>query len=100
MTEGKNVGRLDLHVVDDSLVFTDRGERAEIETIVADHRRQLTEYDKRLGETDPAAMRDYYEQRRKEIEGAIARESALLDKLPTAIAGSWFENRIVPLDAA
>jgi len=100
MTEGKNVGRLDLHVVDDSLVFTDRGERAEIETILADHRRQLTEYDKRLGETDPAAMRDYYEQRRKEIETAIARESALLDKLPAAIKGSWFENRIVPLDAA
>jgi hypothetical protein len=45
-------------------------------------------------------MRDYYEQRRKQIEAAIARETALLRSLPTAIAGSWFENRIIPLDAA
>ena len=52
-----------------------------IETILADHRRQLTEYDQRLGDTDPAAMRDYYEQRRKEIEKAIERESALLQQL-------------------
>jgi 2',3'-cyclic-nucleotide 2'-phosphodiesterase (5'-nucleotidase family) len=99
MTKGKNVGRLDLHVVDASLAFIDRGERAEIETILADHRRQLTEYDRRLGETDPATMRNYYEQRRKEIEAAIARETALLQALPAAIAGSWFENRIIPLDA-
>jgi len=100
MAGGKHVGRLDLHIVGDRLGFTDRGERAEIETILADHRRQLTEYDKRLGETDPATMRDYYEQRRKEIEAAIARETALLEKLPATIAGSWFENRLVPLDAA
>jgi hypothetical protein len=99
MIQGKHVGRLDLHVVGDKLSFTDRGERAEIETILADHRRQLTEYDKRLGDTDPATMRDYYEQRRKEIEKAIVRESALLQQIPVAIAGSWFENRIIPLDA-
>jgi hypothetical protein len=99
MTKGKNVGRLDLHVVGDSLAFTDRGERAEIETILADHRRQLSEYDRRLGETDPATMRNYYEQRRKEIEAAIARETALLQTMPAAIAGSWFENRVIPLDA-
>jgi hypothetical protein len=99
MGKGKHVGRLDLHVVGDKLSFTDRGERAEIETILADHRRQLTDYDKRLGDTDPATMRDYYEQRRKEIEKAIARESALLQQLPAAITGSWFENRIIPLDA-
>src|SRR6266496_3780812 len=60
MMKGRNVGRLDLHVVGDSLGFTDRGERAQIETILADHRSQLTDYDRRLGETDPAAMRDYY----------------------------------------
>ncbi|HEY7371792.1 MAG TPA: multiheme c-type cytochrome, partial [Polyangia bacterium] len=99
MSKGKHVGRLDLHVVGGGLAFTDRGERAEIETILGDHRRQLTEYDKRLGETDPATMRDYYEQRRKEIEAAIARESALLARLPATIVGSWFENRVIPLDA-
>ena len=99
MGKGKHVGRLDLHVVGDKLAFTDRGERAEIETILADHRRQLTEYDRRLGETDPATMRNYYEQRRQEIGKAIERESALLQMMPAAISGSWFENRLIPLDA-
>jgi len=99
MMKGKHLGRLDLHVVGGALTFTDRGERVEIETILADHRRQLTEYDKRLGDSDPAAMRDYYEQRRNEIGQAIARETALLQRMPAAITGSWFENRIIPLDA-
>ena len=100
MMKGRHVGRLDLHVVADDLAFADRGERAQLETILADHRSQLTEYDKRLGETDPATMRTYYEQRRKEIEAAIARETVLLQSLPAAITGSWFENRVIPLDAA
>ena len=100
MAKGKNVGRLDLHVVDDKLTFVDRGERVQIETILADHQGQLNEYDKRLGETDPATMRNYYEQRRKDIEAAIARETALLQTMPATITGSWFENRIIPLDAA
>jgi 2',3'-cyclic-nucleotide 2'-phosphodiesterase (5'-nucleotidase family) len=100
MSKGKHLGRLDLHVVGGGLAFVDRGERAEIETILGDHRRQLTEYDRRLGETDPAAMRNYYEQRRKDIEAAIARETALLERLPATITGSWYENRLIPLDAA
>ena len=99
MMQGKHVGRLDLHVVDDRLVFTDRGERAEIETILADHKKQLTDYDKRLGETDPASVLDYYRDRRKEVAAAVARETALLEKLPARITGSSFENRIIPLDA-
>ena len=99
MAEGKELGRLDLHVIGGSVAFEDRGERAEVETIVADHRRQLVEYDRRLGDTDPASLRDYYETRRHEIEKAIARETALLDRLPRTITGSWFENRLLPLDA-
>jgi hypothetical protein len=69
-----------------------------LETMLADHRRQLTDYDKRLGETDPATMRDYYQDRRKQVEEAIARETALLQRIPAVITGSWFENRIIPLD--
>src|SRR4029453_14067435 len=51
------------------------------------------------GARPPATMRDYYEQHRKEVAAAIARETALLDKIPARITGSWFENRIIPLDA-
>ena len=98
MVNGKHLGRLDLHVVGDSLAFVDRGERAMIETMLADHRQQLGEYDKRLGDTDPAQMRDYYQERRKQIEQAIARETDLLKRIPATITGSWFENRIIPLD--
>jgi hypothetical protein len=100
MAEGKELGRLDLHVVGGSLTFADRGERAEVETILADHRRQLVDYDRRLGSVDPASLRDYYETRRHQIELTIARETALLARLPRRITGSWFENRLIPLDAA
>ena len=77
MINGKHLGRLDLHVVRNSLAFVDRGERAMVETMLADHRRQLTDYDKRLGETDPAAMRDYYDgQAQADRPGDRARDRA------------------------
>ena len=41
-------------------------------------------------------MRNYYEQRRKEIGAAIARETRAAAALPAAITGSWFENRDHP----
>jgi hypothetical protein len=100
LAEGKELGRLDLHLVGGGLAFVDRGARAELETILADHRRQLVDYDRRLGETDPASLRDYYESRHRDLEKAIVRETEALARLPRAIAGSWFENTLIPLDAA
>jgi 2',3'-cyclic-nucleotide 2'-phosphodiesterase (5'-nucleotidase family) len=97
MSEGKNLGRLDLHVVNGSLTFADRAQRAEIAGILADHRRQLDEYDHPLGDTDPAALLEYRATRRHQLTQAIERESALLATLPETVAGSWFENRIVAL---
>ncbi len=97
-SEGKNLGRLDLHLVGGSLTFVDRGERAEVASILADHRRQLHDDDHTLGELDPATAEAYYQQRRRDLEAAIARETALLARLPAEITGSWFENRIIPLD--
>ena len=96
--EGKNLGRLDLHLVDGALTFVDRGERAEIASILADHRRQLHDDDHTLGELDPATAEAYYQQRRRDLGAAIARETALLARLPAELTGSWFENRIIPLD--
>jgi 2',3'-cyclic-nucleotide 2'-phosphodiesterase (5'-nucleotidase family) len=97
-SEGKNLGRLDLHLVGGALTFVDRGERAEIASILADHRRQLHDDDHTLGELDPATAEAYYQQRRRDLGAAIARETALLARLPAEITGSWFENRIIPLD--
>ena len=98
-SEGKNLGRLDLHWVNGELSFADRGERDEVAAILADHRRQLGGYDRSLGGMDPAALEDYYRQRRVQLELAIARERLLLARLPTTITGSWFQNRILPLDS-
>lgn len=99
MSEGKNLGRLDLHLVAGSLAFVDRGERDEIAAILEDHRRQLAEYDRPVGDTDPAALLEYRDTRRRQIQIAIDRETALLARLPQAITGSWFDNRVVALDA-
>jgi 2',3'-cyclic-nucleotide 2'-phosphodiesterase (5'-nucleotidase family) len=97
-SEGKNLGRLDLHVVNGARAFVDRNERAEIASILADHRRQLQGGDRTLGELDPASAEAYYQQRRLDLGAAIARETALLARLPAQLTGSWFENRIIPLD--
>ena len=97
-SEGKNLGRLDLHLVNGGQTFVDRNERAEIASILADHRRQLHDDDRTLGELDPASAEAYYQQRRRDLGAAIARETALLAGLPAELAGSWFENRIIPLD--
>jgi 2',3'-cyclic-nucleotide 2'-phosphodiesterase (5'-nucleotidase family) len=97
-SEGKNLGRLDLHLVNGARSFIDRAERGEIALILADHRRQLSERNPALGQLDPASLEVYYQQRRRDLEAAIARETALLARLPTEITGSWFENRIIPLD--
>ena len=98
-SEGKYLGRLDLHQVGGDARFTDRGERQEVAAILADHQKQLGEYDRSLGGMDPAALEDYYRQRRAQLEQAIARETALLARLPAAITGSWFQNRLLPLDS-
>jgi 2',3'-cyclic-nucleotide 2'-phosphodiesterase (5'-nucleotidase family) len=97
-SEGKNLGRLDLHLVGAARTFVDRGERAEIASILADHRRQLHDDDHTLGELDPASAVAYYQQRRRDLGAAITRETALLARLPAEITGSWFENHIIPLD--
>ncbi len=98
MSEGKNVGRLDLHVVGGGTVFADRGERAELAATLADHRRQLEGNDRSLGGIDPASIETYYQQRRQALAAQIALETRVLGALPAVITGSWFENRIIPLD--
>jgi hypothetical protein len=98
MVQGKQVGRVDLHVLGVSLTFADRGARAQVQTILADHRSQLEDNRRRAGETNTPAMRDYYARRKTEIEAAIARETADLAAMPAAVKGSWFENRVMPLD--
>lgn len=67
MSEGKNVGRLDLHIVGGSTTFADRGERAEVAATLADHQRQMEGYDRSLAGIDPASLEAYYQQRRQAL---------------------------------
>jgi len=107
MSMGKQFGRLDLHVVDGTGRFVDRGQRTQLLTILADHKRQIADLRKRAAETEagkpgdkPSPMAAYYEQRIKELEKSIATETALAAAIPAEVKGSWFENRIVPLDTS
>lgn len=98
MAEGKLAGRLDIHVVDGAGPFAHRGERALLLSILNDHKRQLADIERRSLEDKTDQLRDYYRLRRDGISAAIAREGELIRKLPSALRGSWFENRIIPLD--
>lgn len=99
MSLGKLAGRLDIHVVGGQTTsFSDRGERAQVLTILADHRRQLVDLEKRADEDTTDQLREFYKLRREGLTKAIRRDLQLSQRLPTAIAGSWFENRIIPLD--
>jgi len=107
MSQGKLAGRLDIHIVDGkratttataTAAFTDRGERAQVLAILADHRRQLADLEKRATEDKTEQLRAFYILRREGLTKAIDRDIALARRLPTALVGSWFENHIIALD--
>ncbi len=88
---GRQLGRLDLHVVGEGGPFADRGARAHLGAIREDHRRQIAEH-RRLGD-DPEGRRV------AKLEAAIVEGTRRLEALPPRIAGSWFDNQLLELDA-
>ena len=99
MTGGRDFGRLDLHVVGgDARRFADRGQRAQLLTILEDHQRQIGEL-REHAERQPPILQARTAERIARLEKAIDSDRALLAAQPAQIRGSWFENRIVPLDA-
>jgi hypothetical protein len=104
MSLGKNLGRLDLHVVERGGAgpWAARGARAQLQAITKDHQQQLAEYRAKLAETPPPApsLRAYYEKRLTELGRALERDRRELAAMPKSVTGNWFENRIVPLDTS
>lgn len=103
MSLGRNLGRLDLHVVagDGAGPFADRGARAQLRTILADHEHQIADYAQRLPTTqNQPTLRAYYQKRLEELRRAVARETRELAALPPRVTGNWFDNRIIPLDTS
>ena len=98
MSQGKLAGRLDIHVVGGSYAFKDRGARAQLLTIIADHRKQLADLARRAAEDKGGQLQDFYSQRRTAIQAALDREVGQAQALPPRIDGSWYEGRIIPLD--
>ena len=101
MSMGKDFGRLDLHIIGGATQRAiDRGQRAQLQAILADHQRQIVDLRRRGGAAPQAATQKYFADRITELEKAVARDTLQLQAQPAAISGSWFENRIMPLDTA
>lgn len=98
MSQGKLAGRVDIHIVGRSFAFKDRGARAQLLTIIADHRKQLSDLAQRAAEDRSGQLQDFYRQRRTAIQTALDREVEQAKALPARIDGSWYEGRIIPLD--
>ena len=101
MSLGRNLGRLDLHVVagDGAGPYVDRGARAQLRTILLDHAHQIADYEQRLPTTqNQPTLRDYYVKRVAALREAVVRETRALAATPARVTGNWFDNRIVPLD--
>lgn len=96
---GKDFGRLDLHVVgaNGPGPFLDRGRHAQLQAILLDHQHQITDYRARA-EGQPPIMQARSAEQIAKLEKAVAHDREQLQQHPAEIHGSWFENRIVPLD--
>jgi hypothetical protein len=99
MSMGKDFGRLDLHVVgaNGSGPFVDRGRHAQLQAILLDHQHQITDYRARA-EGQPPIMQARNAEQIARLEKAVAHDREQLRQHPAEIHGSWFENRIIPLD--
>jgi hypothetical protein len=108
MSMGKDFGRLDLHIVESGTDagtgegargFVDRGQRTQLQGILEDHLRQIDDLRARAAE-QPPIMQAHFAERVAKLDQAIAHDREQLQAHPAEIHGSWFENRILPLDTA
>ena len=95
--QAKQVGVLDLHILDDRLSFQDFGLRGQLETTLFDQEQELLDLDARAAGATAERLRAFYENRKKQVEGLMADERRQLQVLPTTLDKSWLENRQVPL---
>ena len=104
MSGGRDFGRLDLHLLADQEHglrvhdLIDRGQPAQLQTILDDHQRQIAEL--RASAADqPPILQARTAERIAKLEKAIADDRVQLTAHPPEIRSSWFENRILALDA-
>ncbi len=94
--QGKQLGELDLHILDGKLTFDDVGLRSQLEAQVWDQQQEVADLRSRA-ETADANVRVFYEQRKRQIEGMLDVERRTLASLPVEARGSWLENKQIPM---
>ena len=80
--------------------FTDRGERAQIETILADHRASSPSTTGAWARPIPRRCATTTSSGARRSGRRSRARRRCCSRCRAAITGSWFENRIIPLDAA
>jgi hypothetical protein len=99
MSGGRDFGRLDLHLVaGNARGLVDRGQHAQLQAILDDHQRQIAELRTRAAE-QPPILQSRAAERIARLDKAISDDRVQLAAHPATIRGSWFENRILSLDA-
>ena len=95
--QGKQMGRLDLHVLDGKLAFDDVGVRGQLEALLWDQEQQLADLGARQGGALNPQLHDFYERQKTQLQGAMASERQQLSALPIDMRASWLENQQIPL---
>jgi hypothetical protein len=96
--QSKQLGELDLHVLDGKLAFQDVGIRGQLEALLWDQEQETHDLAARADNAQ-GQVRDFYQKRVQQVQETMTRERAQLAALPAEAAASWMENKQVPLGA-
>lgn len=96
--KGKHLGRLDLHVVDGTGRFVDRGRLAQLLSTRDSVRQKIVNYRRRAADDRDEAVRKHYRELTTAAQGVLADVESKLGGSGAEIRGSWFDNRIVELE--
>ena len=96
--QSKQLGELDLHILDGKLAFQDVGMRGQLENMLWDQEQEISDLDARANSAQ-GQVRDFYQKRVQQVRDSMARERQQLAALPADAAASWIENKQVPLGA-
>lgn len=99
---GKQLGRLDLHLVGPAgarRTFVDRGERAQLLEIQRSFGTQLQELERRRQRAETDELRRFFADRIGSLNHQQGLNQRRLAAQPARLTGSWFDNALLDLDA-
>jgi hypothetical protein len=96
--QSKQLGELDLHILDGKINFQDVGMRGQLESLVWDQEQEIVDLQARA-DSAQGQVHDFYLKRVQQVRDQMARERQQLGALPSDAAASWIENKQIPLGA-